>query len=180
MKGKCASVIGLDISEAGRDNPSLDEFRALSGDRWPLEDGTVDIVFADHVLEHVAQPDGFFAECRRVLKPGGHLCLRTPNRWSYIAVAARLIPNARHAGILARVQQGRSEQDVFPTLYRCNTAPRLRRMLRRFGFTGVVRARESEPSYLAFSHLIYRLGVLHQKLAPAAVRSSLQVFARKD
>jgi len=118
MRGKCARVIGIDVSEAGRENPSLDEFRALEGESWPLGDASVDLVLADHVLEHVAAPDRFFSECRRVLRAGGHLCVRTPNRWSYIALASRLIPNARHAGVLARVQRGRDEQDVFPTLYR--------------------------------------------------------------
>ena len=179
MKGKCARVVGIDVDAAAQDNPSLDEFRHLRGDRWPLEDASVDLLLADHVLEHVAEPERFFEECRRVLKPGGHLCLRTPNRWNYVALASRLVPNARHAKVLARVQRDRHEQDVFPTYYRCNTIPRLRRMLRRFGLEGVVRAWDAEPSYLNFSRLAYRLGVLHQKLAPPALRSSLRVFARK-
>jgi SAM-dependent methyltransferase len=179
MKGKCARVIGMDVSEAGRENPSIDEFRALEGERWPLDDASVDLVVADHVLEHVTSPDRFFSECRRVLRPGGHLCARTPNRWSYIALASRLIPNARHAGVLARVQRDRHAQDVFPTVYRCNSARALRRVLARFGFEGVVRAREAEPSYLTFSRLAYAAGVLHQRLAPPAIRPSLFVFARK-
>ena len=179
MKGKCAHVIGMDVSGAGSGNPSLDEFRPLEGERWPLDGASVDLVLADHVLEHVAAPDLFFSECRRVLRPGGNLCVRTPNRWSYIALASRLIPNTRHAGVLARVQQGRHSQDVFPTVYRCNSARALRRVLARFGFEGVVRAREAEPSYLAFSRIAYALGVVHQRLAPAPVRPSLFVFARK-
>lgn len=179
MKGKCAHVIGVDVSEAGRENPSLDEFRRLEGDRWPLEDASADLVLADHVLEHVPSPESFFAECSRVLRTGGHLCMRTPNRWSYVALASRVVPNSRHASVLSRVQNGRHEQDVFPTLYRCNTARALRRMLTRAGFEAVVRHREAEPSYLAFSRLAYALGVLHQRLAPPAVRPSLFVFARK-
>ncbi|HET9300516.1 MAG TPA: class I SAM-dependent methyltransferase, partial [Candidatus Polarisedimenticolaceae bacterium] len=180
MKGKCARVIGIDVSETGRENPSLDEFRLLESERWPLADASVDLVLADHVLEHVASPETFFSECRRVLRATGHLCLRTSNRWSYVALASRLVPNHRHAAVLARAQDGRHPQDVFPTLYRCNTARGLRRMLAASGFDAVVRPREAEPSYLAFSRLAYALGVLHQRLAPGAVRPALFVFARKS
>ena len=38
---------------------------------------------------------------------------------------------------------------------------------------------ESEPKYLQFSKLAYRIGVLYQRLAPGTFRNALFAFARK-
>lgn len=40
---------------------------------------TFDYVTASHVIEHVPDPEHFLAQCRRLLKPGGSVVLRTPN-----------------------------------------------------------------------------------------------------
>lgn len=42
-----------------------------------------DIVTADHVIEHVINPIEFLGECRRLLRPGGRLILKTPNAQSF-------------------------------------------------------------------------------------------------
>ncbi len=179
FKGKCRHVIGLDVDEAARKNPYLDEFHLIEEKRWPVPDECVEICVADFVIEHLPAPDEFFEQCRRVLKPNGVLCLRTPNRWNYVAVASRLIPNRHHAGVVGRVQDNRKEADVFPTLYRCNTQPALKRALQKNGFTAHVYGYEAEPSYLSFSRLAYAAGVAHQRLAPSALKATLFAFARK-
>jgi len=43
----------------------------------PLEDASVDAVLSTQVLEHVADPGRYLAECLRVLRPGGRLLLST-------------------------------------------------------------------------------------------------------
>ena len=49
-------------------------------DRWPFEDESFDLVTAMEILEHLAiNPDFFFTEAARVLKPGGRMLLTTPN-----------------------------------------------------------------------------------------------------
>ena len=56
-------------------------------DRWPYEDGSFDLVTGMEILEHLAlDPYFFFSEAARVLKPGGHLLLTTPNVVSHRGV----------------------------------------------------------------------------------------------
>ncbi len=176
LKGKVAKVIGIDVDSAAAVNPTLDEFRLIEGDRWPVEDDSIDLIVCDNVLEHVADYESFFSELRRVLRDGGYLCLRTPNRWNYITLGARLIPNKHHSAVTSVVQAGREEEDVFPTVYKCNTAGKLRRVLRDRGFDCVVYGYEAEPKYLDFSTIAYFLGVLHQRFAPRFLKPSLFAF----
>jgi SAM-dependent methyltransferase len=179
MKGKARCVIGLDVNPAAASNPWIDQFHLLKGTGWPVEDEQIDLVICDNVLEHLPEPDAFFREARRVLKPGGCVCIRTPNRWNYIALFSRLIPNRQHARVLSAVKPSLKEEDVFPTLYRCNSLPALRRALAAHGFRHAVFGYEAEPSYLSFSKFAYGLGVLHQKLAPGFMRPSLFAFGQK-
>lgn len=179
LQGKARTVVGIDVDPAAAENPFVDDFRLVQGPAWPIETASIDLAIADFVLEHVEDPDAFFAECARVVKPGGVLCLRTPNAWSYIGLLARLIPNRRHHAVLRTAQPDRKAEDAFPTLYRCNTASAIRRQMARYGFDGCAYGYEAEPSYLAFSRAAYALGVLHQRLAPGIVRATIFAWGRR-
>lgn len=179
FRGKVRQVIGLDADRAGADNPFLDAFYPLHGETWPVADGSVDIIVCDNVIEHLPEPQAFLQAAFRALRPGGVVCIRTPNRWSYIALIARLVPNRSHMRVLAKAKPQLAEQDVFPTLYRCNTLPALRRALSQNGFDGVAYGYEAEPSYLSFARAAYALGVLHQKLSPGLFKPSIFAFGRK-
>lgn len=63
----------------------------LTKDRLPFDDGTVDVVFTSHTLEHIPpQSLGFvLGEFARVLKPGGVLRIGVPD----IALATRAYVN---------------------------------------------------------------------------------------
>ena len=45
----------------------------------PLRDEQIDLVYCSEVVEHLPDPDSLFAEVARILRPGGHLLLTTPN-----------------------------------------------------------------------------------------------------
>jgi SAM-dependent methyltransferase len=180
LKGRCRVVLGIDIdAESGARNPYVDEFRAIEGPRWPVDDASVDVALCDQVLEHVEEPARLFAELARVVRPGGYVCIRTPNALSYFGAVSRLIPNRFHAAVARRVQIGRSPEDVFPTRYRCNTRRRLWRMLADAGFAAYVYLHEGEPAYLSFSRAAYWLGTLHQRFAPEMVRLQIFAFGRR-
>ena len=179
LKGKVARVVGMDIDPVANQNPAIDEFVLLPPSGvWPVPDGSAHMIVCDQVMEHLPSPPLFFAEAKRVLAPGGCLCVRTTNVLSYAGMAARLVPNRLHAGILRRLKVNREEEDVFPTLFRCNTVSALRRQLTAQNFHCVVYGYEAEPSYLRISKLTYGIGVLHQRLAPRCVRPTIFAFGR--
>ncbi|MFE9659528.1 methyltransferase domain-containing protein [Streptomyces sp. NPDC005955] len=51
----------------------------LADGRLPLRSGCADAVLFSEVIEHLVDPDAALDELRRVLRPGGHLMLSTPN-----------------------------------------------------------------------------------------------------
>jgi malonyl-CoA O-methyltransferase len=73
-----AIVTAVDFSEGmlaeAKKKPGADGVRWLVHDlhqRLPFADGAFDLVVSGLVLEHLREINGFFAEARRVLKPGG-------------------------------------------------------------------------------------------------------------
>ena len=181
LKGKVARVLGTDVDDVGQSNPTIDEFRRLvPGSPWPFEDHSINLVVCDCVVEHLPEPMDFFREAHRVLVPGGFLCIRTTNARSYVGIASRLIPNRHHGRVVAAAQTDRKAEDVFPTLYRCNTISSVRRHLKQSHFRGVVYGYESEPRYLSFARIAYAIGALHQKFAPKFMRLAIFAFAQAE
>lgn len=179
FKGRCTTLIGVDPDPVVLENPTLDQaFVVPPGGRLPLEDESVDLVFSYAVFEHVEEPQAVAHELARIVKPGGWICAWTPNKWGYVGLGARLIPNRLHAGALQYVAPGtRAEKDVFPTRYRMNTLAAITRLFPdfenlSFGFNG-------QPSYNFGSALIARFWLLYMALMPRAMAQSLFIFLRK-
>lgn len=77
------SVIGVDVSpraitEAKRLYPGLD-LQLVDGRSLPFPDRSFDMVVSFQVIEHIAEPDRYLHEIKRVLVSGGVLLLTTPN-----------------------------------------------------------------------------------------------------
>jgi ubiquinone/menaquinone biosynthesis C-methylase UbiE len=60
---------------SGQGNNSRPVFLQGDAHSLPLADASVDVVFNLESALHYADKDAFITECRRVLKPGGTLCL---------------------------------------------------------------------------------------------------------
>ena len=58
----------------------------FSGDHWPVENATVNVVLCTETLEHVLETRRFLGEAARCLAPGGTLLLTIPfaARWHFI------------------------------------------------------------------------------------------------
>jgi ubiquinone/menaquinone biosynthesis C-methylase UbiE len=55
-------------------------FRQLRGEALPVGDGAADMVFMSMVLHHLSDASETARECRRILRPGGRVCLRNGTR----------------------------------------------------------------------------------------------------
>ena len=53
---------------------------------WPWKDGTVDGVYASHIIEHQFDQKQFILECHRILKKGGFLRIKVPHSSNISAV----------------------------------------------------------------------------------------------
>ena len=179
FRGRCAHVDGIDVDPVVLANPTLDEAKLLEPGRpLPYEDDRFDIVVSRYVFEHVDDPAWTAAELLRVTKPGGWICALTPNKWGYVALASRLVPNSLHARLLEAIQPHRKVEDVFPTVYALNTPRSVRRY---FGHgADVYQYRTSGvPSYHFGSPVVMRLFLLIQRFLPPALHTTAAFFIRK-
>jgi 2-polyprenyl-3-methyl-5-hydroxy-6-metoxy-1,4-benzoquinol methylase len=87
------SLTGADLYPRAADLP--DDVRWIQGDlngRLPVADASFDVVVAAEVIEHLENPRAMCRELFRVLRPGGHAVISTPNNESWrslIALIAR-------------------------------------------------------------------------------------------
>ena len=81
-----ARVLGVDPSEQmlaearKKSNGDRVEFRRSSAEALPLTSASADMVLMSMVLHHLPDLGAAVRECRRVLRSGGHVCVRTITR----------------------------------------------------------------------------------------------------
>jgi SAM-dependent methyltransferase len=120
------SVAGIDMdARAIARHPTLTYRVVGNGEHMPFADNVFDLVTANMVVEHVAQPARLFAEIGRILAPGGQVVIHTPNVHGYTTALTRLLPE-RALSPLAGALLGRHAEDVYPTHYRANSVGDLR------------------------------------------------------
>jgi 2-polyprenyl-3-methyl-5-hydroxy-6-metoxy-1,4-benzoquinol methylase len=92
-----ARVVGVDVARealrrAGEHAPGADLRLWRDGEPLPLEDASVDVVWAGEVIEHVVDVAPWLSEVRRVLRPRGTLLLTTPHHGPLILLGLALSP----------------------------------------------------------------------------------------
>jgi SAM-dependent methyltransferase len=182
FSGRCKRYIGTDPDPVVLENPFLDEAYVMNSDgSIPLPNSSVDLIVAYAVLEHVADPRRIVSEARRVLKPGGWFCAWTPNKYGYVGMSARIVPNRFHARIVAAAVPGggRTERDVFPVVYRMNTKAAIRAVFGEQDFEDFSFYDNGPPAYHFNNMLIARFWLIVMTLLPKAMAKSLFVFVRK-
>jgi SAM-dependent methyltransferase len=129
-----------------------------------LKNESVDIVASRSVLEHIKYPKSVYGEIYRVLKPGGHFILLTPNLFDYGSLLSLLVPNRLHPCVV-RITEGRREIDTFPVFYKSNTERSIRALGEKVGLRVCeVKYLGQYPSYLMFNCLLFVFGALYDKL----------------
>jgi len=174
LKGRCAHVEGCDVDPIVLSNPYLDNAKLLTGPVLPYSDATFDVIIADWVFEHIEYPSHVAPELLRVLKPNGVLFARTPNKFGYIAAAARLMSDR----IVRWAQPGREEQDIFPKIYAMNTLKDLQGV---FSDDATIEVRYSrpEPAYFFGNYAVLQCMRFILAATPTAFSPVLNIVIRK-
>ncbi|MCW5983190.1 MAG: class I SAM-dependent methyltransferase [Bryobacteraceae bacterium] len=144
-----ATVIGVDIDTGLQANSALTQSHLYDGLRLPFEGSSFDACVSNYVMEHIERPEMHFREVARVLRPGGVYCFRTPNLWHYVTLSSRCLPYRAHLSWANRLRMLDDEaHDPYPTFYRANTGPRIRKYSAMAGLTPLHLAYvEAEPTY---------------------------------
>jgi SAM-dependent methyltransferase len=176
FRGLVTRICGVDLDPRVVSNPNLDEGRVADAGGIPFESASFDLAFADNVMEHLDDPAQVLCEINRVLKPGGILLFKTPNKNHYAPIIARLTPHWFHQFV--NKLRGRAEVDTFPTLYKCNTKRDASRLAAQTGFEVTTIDRiEGRPEYLRMSGITYLAGALYERIVNAtAVLAPIRVL----
>jgi len=139
------NIAPLNETESLAPPPQTSQFKLPNGDtyKWrldpfdfettfPYQDGSFELVTAFEVIEHVlGSPRRFIREIKRVLKPGGHLFLGTPNINSW----PKILRQFQHAPVYDSKPYS---QDFGPRHFMCHVyeySPwELKTLLRSEGF----------------------------------------------
>lgn len=166
FKGLAANVCGIDLDVRVIDNPFLDEGKVADASDMPFASESFDLVFADNVMEHLEKPHEVYQEIFRVLKPGGILLFKTPNRCHYMPLIAQMTPLVFHRFV--NRLRGRDIEDTFPTKYRSNSVGQIKRLIGKTGFEiSYINQIEGRPEYLRFWFPFFILGTVYERLVNA-------------
>lgn len=179
FKGRCRHVDGCDFDPVVLTNETLDAAAILEpGQPLPYEDNRFDLVISRYVFEHVADPVFFARELLRITRPGGWICAITPNKWGYVALMSRMVPNSLHRAALKFIQPHRKAEDVFRTEYKLNTPKAVKRY---FGQQADVYWYRSSavPSYHFGSAFLYAVQRFIHRFLPPPLDKGLHLFICK-
>jgi ubiquinone/menaquinone biosynthesis C-methylase UbiE len=131
---KAKLVVGIDYDHLSLTKHKTIQNR-LRGDisKLPFPDNTFDLVTANMVFEHLNHPQEQLKEICRVLSKGGRLIFHTPNKFGYITLMARVIPECIKDRVIYLLH-GRKEEDVFPAFYKINSRAEIVNLAARSGF----------------------------------------------
>jgi SAM-dependent methyltransferase len=180
LKGRVATVVGVDPDPVVLTNPSLDRGIVIEENSiLPFADESIDLIVSDFCFEHLSDPVFTANELDRVLKPLGWVCARTPNRHGYIGIGARAFPNILHSRMLERLQPRRQHRDMFPTHYRLNTRKQIAACFPRSKYVDCTYGVESEPAYFGTSLLATRIAKTLTGVTPERFSALLYIFLQK-
>ena len=166
LKGEVKQVIGVDIDEVVLENTDLDQAFLIQNGKLPFPDNYFDLAWADYVLEHVQEPLTFLKEIQRVLKLNASFFFRTPNKYHYVSLIARVTPHRFHELCANRVRGLPSgSHEPYPTYYLINDRRTIEKMALNMGFRkSEFKFVEAEPSYLVFHPSAFLLGIFYERM----------------
>jgi SAM-dependent methyltransferase len=106
MTSAASKLVILEINEAGSLSPILRQlpghvlavYPSVDMHDLPYPTDSFDLVVHSDTLEHVSHPIRALAECRRVLRPSGTLCLTIPTIIGRLTRSREGLPKSYHGG----------------------------------------------------------------------------------
>jgi ubiquinone/menaquinone biosynthesis C-methylase UbiE len=185
LRMRNARRIGLDIDPSIKNNSQLDAKLIGTAQNLPFSSNEFDLIFADYVLEHIANPKMVSDEVYRILKPGGHFLFRTTSSYHYSMILSRATSYAFHKKALTIVRRAYGSNETYPTYYRFNTERCIKRTMEKSGFSNIeVMHIEKEPVYLMFHWVPMTMGILYERFVNSSgslgfLRGQIFVIATK-
>jgi len=109
-------IIALDLSEEElRRNRQLEGkiVADAASHGFPVRDGSADLVLSRSVVEHIRDNGAFFANCARVLRPGGFMIHAFPGKYAPFALINKLLPNRLARRLVANLHPEWREEDNY-------------------------------------------------------------------
>jgi SAM-dependent methyltransferase len=180
LRGEGRRIVGVDVDPVVSGNPFLDE-AVVTDPHLPLPfpDDAFDLIVSDSAFEHVSDATRIACELDRVLKVGGWICARTPNRNGYVALMNRIVPSSFAKRVVSRAQPDRKAEDIFPSHYRMNTLGTLDLLFPADRYDHMSFAFDSEPRYHFNRRAIFGLLLVLHSITPPALRNTLMAFLHK-
>ena len=139
----------------------------------PLEDGSMDIIHAGDVIEHLNNTDLFIKEIRRLLSPIGFAVISTPNLASWHNIAALFLGRQPFTAMVSdemKISEIEADKDM-PKHRRIFTFDGLERLVKFHGlrviesigcgyypFTGIVQEMLSVIDYRHAAYVLAKVG----------------------
>jgi SAM-dependent methyltransferase len=180
LRGEGRRVIGVDVDPVVSSNPFIDEAVVIDpASPLPFPNDTFDVIVSDSTFEHVSDAKWVARELDRVLKVGGWICARTPNRNGYVALMNRIVPARVGKRLVLWAQPNRTSGDIFPAHYRMNTFGTLNVLFPGDRYDHMSFAFDSEPRYHFNRRAIFLLLLVLHSLTPPPLRNTLMSFLHK-
>ncbi len=173
-----ATVTACDIDDAVLSHPCSDrQVKIELGQALPFEDNSFDVIVSENTFEHIEDATFVAAELNRILRPGGYICARTPNRAGYLRLFAGLVPNRLHVDVLSSVQPDRKAEDVFPTIYKMNSPSQIKAL---FPDCEVYHSYTmGEPAYYFNNRAVYAAFKFLHAILPSSLAPAVSFFIHK-
>ena len=136
LADRCALLVGVDPDATIEENPFVHEYERCIMDDYQ-DSRTFDLITLRMVAEHVPEPRNLIASLLRCTQPGALVVIYTVFRYSPVPIVTGLVPFRLHHPVKKFLWRTEAK-DTFPTTFRMNTHPRLRRLFEDGGFDEVL------------------------------------------